>query len=297
MVSNMKVSQIAEKVHSELSGRELLAQFGGYNFDIFYIGLPKGGNKNCLMFVNRPSINLEELTRTSSECLIIHNNKDIPDQLSGTTWLLYYPNPRYIMADCIYAGLNKTYGINYSEYSTFREADKNVVVEVTKGGRNITLSRNCIVGCPDFCVLPTDKEGENIMMPQIGVVELGNNIYLGPNSTIARGTFGATKVGDYTRIDSNCWIGHNSVIGKNVIITTGVILAGSVTIEDNVFIGIGARINEGVHIGKGAIIASGAVVTKNVPSNTLVGGVPAKIIKENVYFDLADFKVKKYLRR
>lgn len=54
-------------------------------------------------------------------------------------------------------------------------------------------------------------------------------------------------------------------------------------IHDNVWIGTRATILKGVTIGEGAIVAAGAVVTKNVPPHTLVGGVPAKIIKENFF--------------
>lgn len=52
-----------------------------------------------------------------------------------------------------------------------------------------------------------------------------------------------------------------------------------VIIEDNVFIGGGSIINYGVTIGKNSVVASGSVVVKSVPSNTLVGGVPAKVIR------------------
>ena len=55
-----------------------------------------------------------------------------------------------------------------------------------------------------------------------------------------------------------------------------------VIIKDNVWIGLGATILKGVTIGEGAIIAAGAVVNKDVPPHTLVGGVPAKVIRENV---------------
>ena len=86
-------------------------------------------------------------------------------------------------------------------------------------------------------------------------------------------------------------------IGRNVCISDNVQIRDSdnhlikgkesestkpIKIGDNVWIGMGAIILKGVTIGEGAIVAAGAVVNKDVPSHCLVGGVPAKIIKENV---------------
>jgi acetyltransferase-like isoleucine patch superfamily enzyme len=58
------------------------------------------------------------------------------------------------------------------------------------------------------------------------------------------------------------------------------ITAQGITIEDDVWIGSGAIVTDGVHIGKGAVVAGGAVVVNDVPPHTVVGGVPAKIIRE-----------------
>ncbi len=57
------------------------------------------------------------------------------------------------------------------------------------------------------------------------------------------------------------------------------ITAAGIAIEDDVWIGAGAIITDGVHIGRGAVVAAGAVVTADVPPHTVVGGVPARILK------------------
>lgn len=85
-------------------------------------------------------------------------------------------------------------------------------------------------------------------------------------------------------------IGRGVAIGPNVVIQDcdGHLIVGMgksvapVTIGDHVWIGAGAKILKGVCIGNGAVVAAGAVVTKDVPSLTLVAGVPAKVIKEYV---------------
>ncbi|WP_404427746.1 acyltransferase [Ureibacillus chungkukjangi] len=69
------------------------------------------------------------------------------------------------------------------------------------------------------------------------------------------------------------------------ILYEGYQMTAPIVIEDHVWIGLNATILKGVTIGKGAIVAAGAVVTKDVPAHSIVGGVPAKVIKSNVQWE------------
>ena len=61
-------------------------------------------------------------------------------------------------------------------------------------------------------------------------------------------------------------------------------MSAPIVIKNNVWIGMAAIILKGVTIGEGAIVAAGAVVTRDVPAHTIVAGVPAKVIKKDVFY-------------
>ncbi|MCH5267398.1 MAG: sugar O-acetyltransferase [Lachnospiraceae bacterium] len=112
--------------------------------------------------------------------------------------------------------------------------------------------------------------------------DFGKNIHIGENVFINAGCSfqdqGGITIGD------GCLIGHNTVIAtlnhEEQPKRRGDLLPAPVVIGDRVWIGSNATILPGVTIGDGAIVAAGAVVTKNVPENTVVGGVPARVIKQ-----------------
>lgn len=115
-------------------------------------------------------------------------------------------------------------------------------------------------------------------------------VTIGKNAVILMGAIiniGA-EIGEETMIDMNTVIGGRVKIGKRCHIGAGAVIAGviepasaePVRIEDDVFIGANAVVLEGIHIAQHSVVASGAVVTKDISPNTVVAGVPAKIIKK-----------------
>lgn len=108
-------------------------------------------------------------------------------------------------------------------------------------GKNVSIHSNCYI----------DANGE---------IEIGDNVSIAHNSTILS--------------TNHDWKDISLPIKYNPV------TYGKVTVFDDVWIGCGCRILAGVSIGSRSIIAAGAVVNKHVKSNTIVGGVPAKIIKE-----------------
>ena len=112
-------------------------------------------------------------------------------------------------------------------------------------------------------------------IPSIGSVVIGNNVEIGANATIDRGTIENTTIGDNTKIDDLVMIGHNCKVGKGCLIVSQVGIAGSCVIGDRVVIAGQAGLADHIEIGSDTIITAKAGVTKSFPEKSIVVGIPA----------------------
>ncbi len=152
----------------------------------------------------------------------------------------------------------------------------NVIIKNSIIGNNTNILDGAIIGKKGFGFFPGVK---NIRYPHIGIVMIGDNVEIGCNNTIDRGSLSNTIIGDGTFLDNQVHIAHNVKIGKNCIITGQVGFAGSSSIGNNVIIGGQAGISGHLKIGDNVKIGGGSGVIKNIPSNSNVMGYPAKSIR------------------
>lgn len=117
-------------------------------------------------------------------------------------------------------------------------------------------------------------------IPSIGSVVIGNNVEIGANTAIDRGTIENTIIGDNTKIDDLVMIGHNCRIGRGCLIVSQVGIAGSCVIGDRVVIAGQAGLADHIEIGADTIITAKAGVTKSFPEKSIVVGIPAVPRKE-----------------
>ena len=153
----------------------------------------------------------------------------------------------------------------------------NVLIKNTIIGKNVTILDSSIIGKKGFGFFP--EKNKNFRYPHIGIVIIQDDVEIGCNNTIDRGSLSNTVIGRNTFIDNQVHIAHNVEIGKNCIITGQVGFAGSSIIGNNVIIGGQSGISGHLKVGNNVQIGGGSGVIRDIPDNKKVMGYPARSLK------------------
>jgi len=150
-------------------------------------------------------------------------------------------------------------------------------------GDRVIVHAGAVLGADGFGYVRDRATGHYEKFPQVGRLEIGDDVEIGANSTIDRGALDATRIGSGAKIDNLVHIGHNCQIGEDVVIAAQTGLSGSIVIERNVIlggqVGIGehARIEEGVMLGgQGGVLPNKVLRGKGVA----FWGTPARPVRE-----------------
>lgn len=158
--------------------------------------------------------------------------------------------------------------------------EHNVVIHAgTKIGRHSRIRSNASIGSDGFG-FERLADGIPLRFPHLGGVEIGEYVEIGACATIARGTLSDTKIEDYVKIDNLVHIAHNCLIKRGAFIIACAEISGGVVVGENAWVAPNSCTHQKVSIGDGALVGLGAVVTKNIPSNMVYAGNPAKKIRE-----------------
>jgi UDP-3-O-[3-hydroxymyristoyl] glucosamine N-acyltransferase len=150
-------------------------------------------------------------------------------------------------------------------------------------GSRVVVQAGAVLGSDGFGFVRDETTGLYEKFPQVGRLEIGDDVEIGANVTISRGALDATVIGSGTKIDSQVHVGHNVRIGKNVVIAAQTGISGSAVIEDNVVIAGQVGLADHVRITEGAILgAQCGVPSKKVirGKGVVFWGTPARPIRE-----------------
>jgi UDP-3-O-[3-hydroxymyristoyl] glucosamine N-acyltransferase len=140
-------------------------------------------------------------------------------------------------------------------------------------GSRVIVHAGTVVGSDGFGFVPTGNGHDKI--PQIGDVVIEDDVEIGANCTIDRGTLGSTRIGRGVKIDNLVHIGHNVTIGENSVIVAQVGISGSTRVGRGVMLGGQAGVAGHVEVGDGARVGGQSGVTKSVDAGAVVSGYPA----------------------
>jgi len=151
---------------------------------------------------------------------------------------------------------------------------------------NVTIYHSCTIGArvqihsgtvlgADGFGFATDELGNHVKWPHIGTVQIDDDVDIGANVTIDRGTFGKTHIMRGARIDNLVQLGHNVTIGKNSVIVAQVGIAGSASLGRNVVLGGQVGVKGHIHLDDGVMVAAMSGVHTNLQKGAMVAGIPA----------------------
>jgi UDP-3-O-[3-hydroxymyristoyl] glucosamine N-acyltransferase len=162
-------------------------------------------------------------------------------------------------------------------------------------GRRVMIHSGARIGCDGFGYV--FRDGAHNKIPHVGRCIIGDDVEIGANTTIDRGSIDDTVIGNGTKIDNLVHIAHNVRIGEKCLIMAQVGVAGSVTIGDGAVLAGQAGISGHLSIGAGARLAAQAGVFGDIPAGETWSGYPARPHRDSLRASAAVFKLAGMIRR
>ncbi len=162
-------------------------------------------------------------------------------------------------------------------------------------GNRVVLHSGCVIGSEGFGWAFLDDRLERI--PQVGNVQLDDDVEIGANTCIDRAQTGSTHIGTGTKIDNLCQIGHNCSIGKHTVMAAMCGLAGSTLIGDFVKVGGLTTFKGHITVGSHVTIAGASQVWGDIADGAFISGAPARDHRERLRQEVQLRKLPKLFDR
>ena len=146
------------------------------------------------------------------------------------------------------------------------------ILERCRIGNRVTIHSGTVIGSDGFGFAPDGDTYYKI--PQIGIVQIDDDVEIGAGNTIDRATFGKTWIKNGVKTDNLVHIAHNVIVGENTVLVAQVGISGSVTIGKHAILAGQAGISGHLSIGDGATVGPRAGISKSVPDGEVVSGTP-----------------------
>jgi len=150
----------------------------------------------------------------------------------------------------------------------------------TKIGSNSVIKSNTTIGSEGFGFIPVNNELYHL--PHVGSISIGDNVWIGSNSTVEKSHIDQTIIEDHVKIDDLVQIGHNTIIKKFSLIAAGCVMVGKARIGKNCWVSPHCVVDIGCEIGDNCIVGTSSLVRTNFPKNSIIVGSPAKLLRKNV---------------
>lgn len=245
-----------------------------------YAGAPS--ENQAYLRVENPSLALAKICRgieanlwTAPESVIhpsaiIHRTAIVHPSCSIGASVVIEEGARIAAHSVIAAGVHIGRHVQIGEHCLIMP--KTAIMDYCEIGNRVRLQPGVVIGSDGFGYETVN--GVHQKVPQIGRVVIEDDVEIGANTTIDRARFGATLIGEGTKIDNLVQIGHNVVTGKHCIIVSQVGISGSTTLEDYVVLAGQVGIAGHLRIGKGSQVGAQSGLNHDLEPGSYVRGTP-----------------------
>lgn len=292
--NNIPHDKIINRPHSILNAQETSMTFIGQKYSDNFDELIS--STECkLIIIDSSLANLLDTTRhtaiafiTSDDpkrCLLDIAGQFFDNKASGTPSI----HPSSTISDKSFVGENTSIGPgviiegDVTIGSNCTIGANSVIKKHTIIENNVIIGSCNVIGGDGFGYVLNETTMEYDHFPHYGGVVIKDNVHIGNNTCIDRGSLSNTIIQQGVKIDNLVHIAHNVQIGKNSIIIACSMIAGSVVIGENSWVAPSATIRNGIQIGSNSTIGLASTVTKSIEDGTTVLGSPA--------MPIGDFKI------